>query len=237
MTFEHPIGPLDKISLTEQAAEEIKRWIITQHLQAGERLPAERQLCEALGISRSILREALSLLTAQKVIVKVPGKGIFVGEFDRRSLGVHIRLTIMDKAELGSLRDLRNMLEIGALHLVAQRSTPEELSCLEELVAGMEQKLAQGKRVDQLDTRFHLALFKTAHVPALMQFYGQVLKDVTDVTVFQNPQVRQALTPEVTMANLLLLRQVLDALRQGDVYRAQQAMKAHIGLFPPWDAP
>ncbi|MBN1580256.1 MAG: FadR family transcriptional regulator [Anaerolineae bacterium] len=220
--------PLDKISLAEQAAEAIKRRILTHHLQSGERLPSERQLTETLGISRSILREALSALVGQKVVTKVPGKGLFVGDFDRRSLGVHIRLTITDQAELEALRDLRNMLELGALALIVQRITGQELNRLEDLVEEMERQLSRGERINELDTQFHIALFETAHKPALMPLYTQVLRDSTDVSIFQNPQVRDTLTLDVTMTNLSFLRQVLAALRQGDGYGAQQAMKKHI---------
>ena len=220
--------PLDKTPLTEQAAEAIKRQILTQHLQTGDRLPSERQLCETLGISRSILREALSVLVGQKIVTKVPGKGVFVTDFDRRSLGVDIRLIITDRAELGALRDLRNMLEIGALELVAQRITPGELDRLAGMIEEMEQHVSLGGWINELDAQFHLALFRAAHVPALLRLYEQVLRDVTDVTVFQNPQVRDVLTPEIGKSNLSLLRHVVDALRRGDVCQAQRAMKAHI---------
>jgi DNA-binding FadR family transcriptional regulator len=222
------VEPLDKTPLTEQAAEAIKRQILTQHLQTGDRLPSERQLCETLGISRSILREALSVLVGQKIVTKVPGKGVFVADFDRRSLGVDIRLIITDRAELGALRDLRNMLEIGALELVVQRITPEELDRLAGMIEEMEQQVSQGGWINELDAQFHLALFRAAHVPALLRLYEQVLRDVTDVTVFQNPQVRDVLTPEIGKSNLSLLCQVVDALRRGDVRQAQRAMKAHI---------
>jgi GntR family transcriptional repressor for pyruvate dehydrogenase complex len=222
------MDPLDKTSLAEQATEAIKRQILTQHLQPGDRLPSERRLCEDLGISRTILREALSVLVAQGIIIKVPGKGIFVGEYDRCNLGVHIRLTITDRAELGALQDLRNMLEIGALELIARRGKPEELDRLGKMVEDMERRLSRGERVNEQDTLAHLALFGAAHVPSLMQFYEQVLRDVTDIAVFQNPQVRDVLTPETGMANLFLLKQVLSALRCGDVCGAQEAMKAHI---------
>ena len=219
--------PLDKISLTEQAAEAIKRRILTHHLQSGERLPSERQLCETLGISRSILREALSALVGEKVIVKVPGKGLFVGDFDRRTLGVHIRLTMTDQAELGALRDLRNMLELGALVLISQRITGQELDQLEDRLAEMERQLSQGERIDELDSAFHIALFETAHVPALKQLYDQVLKD-SIVSLLENPEVRVTLTADIGKANLAFLSQVLAALRRGDECSAQQAMKKHI---------
>jgi DNA-binding FadR family transcriptional regulator len=223
---------LDKASLTEQAVEAIKRQILTQHLRPGDRLPPERQLCESLGISRSILREALSALVSQGIVGKVPGKGVYIQDFDRRSLGVHIRLTITDQSELGALKDLRTMLEVGALELVAQRSTVEELDQLEGIIAEMEQRLHRRQPIGNLDYDFHLSLFGAAHAPALLPLYEQVLRDVTDLTVFQNPQVRDTLTPETGLANLSFLRQVLSALRRRDVGAAHQAIVAHISLEP-----
>jgi GntR family transcriptional repressor for pyruvate dehydrogenase complex len=223
---------LDRTSLARQAAEAVKRQILTHHLQAGTRLPSERRLCEMLGISRNILREALSILVAQGIVDKVPGRGAFVGDFNRRSLDVHIRLTIEDESELGALQDLRMMLELGAMELIVQRSTLEELEQLDRLIEGLEQKLSADERINELDTQFHFALFRTAHVPALSQLYEQVLRDVTDVTVFWNPRVRDVLTPEFGMANVSLLREVVGALRRRDVYGAQQAMKKHISVPP-----
>jgi GntR family transcriptional repressor for pyruvate dehydrogenase complex len=222
--------PLGKISLTDQAIEAIKRWILTHHLQEGDQLPSERRLCEILGISRSILREALSALVSQHIVVKVPGKGAFVGDFDRCGLGVHIWLTLTDQAELGTLCDLRDILEIGALELVAQRATGEELDELELQVRDMEQRLSRGERINELDTEFHLALFRAAHVPALLDLYEQVLRDSITVSISQNPRARAVLTPDIGTSNLALLHRVLDGLRSGNTCEAQQAMKSHISM-------
>lgn len=222
--------PLDRISLTAQAVEAIKRHILTRHLQAGDRLPSERQFCQTLGISRNILREALSSLVAQGVVDKIPGKGAFVGDFVRCSLGVDIRVMITDESEFGALRDLRMMLEIGALELIAERGTPEDLDELESLVHQVEEKLARGERINELDTAFHLRLFRAARSPALFQLYEQVLRDVTDVSVYQNPGFRDLLKTEMGRANISLLHQVIDGLRRGNARDAQQAMKSHISM-------
>jgi DNA-binding FadR family transcriptional regulator len=220
--------PLDKSSLADQAAEAIKRQIVTHHLQTGARLPAERQLCETLGISRNILREALSILVAQGIVTKVAGRGAYVGDFDRRGLDVHIRLTIEDESDLGALHDLRMMLELGAIEFAVQRADGRELDHVEEVLVELERKLAAGKRVNELDAQFHLALFAAAHSPALLRLYEQVLRDVTDARVYQNPTFRDLLATEAAVANIHLLRQALDALRRRDAQAAWQAMKAHI---------
>jgi GntR family transcriptional repressor for pyruvate dehydrogenase complex len=224
------MDPLNRTSLSEQAVEAIKRQILTRHLQAGARLPSERQLCESLGISRSILREALSILVAQGIVEKVPGKGAFVADFNRRSVDVHILLEITDESRLRALYDLRIMLELGALQLVAQRGTSAELDQLEDIVEELEHGLSAGEWVGDLDTRFHLSLFSAAHSPALLQLYKQILMDVTDAQTYHNPERRATLTAQAGMANISLLRSVIDALRDGDVCSAQRSMMAHISM-------
>ena len=224
------MDPLDRTSLTQQAAEAIKRQILIRHLQAGARLPSERQLCETLGISRNILREALSTLVAQGIVEKVPGRGAFVGEFNRHNLDVDIRLAITDESELGALHDLRMMLELGAAELVVQRGTPEDLDRLEAMIDHLEEKIPAGDGVGDLDIKFHLALFKAAHSPALFQLYEQVLRDVTDVQIYQHPARRDILTTQFKVENISLLRRAIEALRGGDVCEAQRAMLAHIAL-------
>jgi GntR family transcriptional regulator, transcriptional repressor for pyruvate dehydrogenase complex len=224
------MDPLDRTSLTHQAAEAIKRQVLIRHLQAGARLPSERQLCETLGISRNILREALSTLVAQGIVEKVPGRGAFVGEFNRRNLDVDIRLAITDESELGALHDLRMMLELGAAELVVQRGTPEDLDRLEAVIDHLEEKMPAGDGLGELDIEFHLAMFQAAHSPALFQLYKQVLRDVTDVEIYQHPERRGIFTEQFRVENISLLRQVLEALRGGDVCEAQRAIMAHIAL-------
>ena len=219
---------LDRVPLTEQVTEAIKYSILTQHLQVGHRLPSERELCESLNVSRSILREALSVLVGQGIVTKEQGRGIFVADFDRENLGVAIRLTISDKAELGAIRDLRTILELGMLELVSQRITSDELDQLEIDLDEIDQRLRRGERVNEAETQLHISLFRCAHAPALVDLYSQVVEDATSVTLYQNPELRGFLDDYLNAANLDLFRQTLASLRRGDVCRAHQAMKQHI---------
>lgn len=223
-----PVRSLDHVPLTEQVTEAIKYSILTQHLQAGDRLPSERELCESLNVSRSILREALSVLVGQGIVTKVQGIGIFVADFDRENLGVAIRLTISDKAELGAIRDLRTILELGVLELVAQRITSDELDQLEKDLDEIEQRLRRGERVNESETQLHVSLFRCAHAPALVDLYAQVVEGACNVILYQNPELRRFLDGYLNLANLDLFRQALASLRRGDVCGAHEAMKQHI---------
>ena len=65
---------------------------------------------------------------------------------------------------------------------------------------------------------------------ASLQLYKQILIDVTDAQTYYNPKRRDTLTAETGMTNVSLLRNVIDALRDGDVCVAQRSMMAHISM-------
>ena len=72
--------PLEKKRYSEQIAHLIRQRILSQNLENGAKLPAERQLAVELGVSRSVVREALCMLDVSGYVSvrKGPGGGIFV---------------------------------------------------------------------------------------------------------------------------------------------------------------
>ena len=80
------LRPMTKDTLTLRVADAIKAYIVTENLSPGAQLPSERNLSHLLAVSRNIVREGLSILVAEGVIVKKPGKGIFVRPMAEDSL-------------------------------------------------------------------------------------------------------------------------------------------------------
>lgn len=78
--------PLKRTNLTSQVAESVRSYITDNGLRPGDRLPAERELTEMLGVSRNILREALKGLAAIGLIEARQGDGTFVSGVDYSSL-------------------------------------------------------------------------------------------------------------------------------------------------------
>src|SRR5262245_66091019 len=87
------LEPLSRDTLTKQATETLRRFILTEDLMPDEQLPSERELSESLSVSRNIVREALSVLVAEGLIVKQPGRGIFVTDFDRAKVALQIAVS------------------------------------------------------------------------------------------------------------------------------------------------
>jgi len=69
---------LTKSSLYESAVDYIENLILDGKVEPGEKIPSERELVELLGISRTVLREALRVLESKSLISIFPGKGVYV---------------------------------------------------------------------------------------------------------------------------------------------------------------
>lgn len=74
-----PTVPIVRVPVRQQVEEAIKAMIVEGTLSSGHRL-IERECCEVLGVSRSILREAFRRLEAERLLARVPGKGLVVSE-------------------------------------------------------------------------------------------------------------------------------------------------------------
>ena len=112
------LEPLSRDTLRQQTIETLKRLIITENLQAGDQLPSERELSEVLAVSRNVVREALSALVAEGIVVKRAGRGAFVADFDRTQLNTQLSLSLTDNGEFQQLKEARAVLEIGILGLL-----------------------------------------------------------------------------------------------------------------------
>src|SRR5664279_1114252 len=76
------LTPVARRSIVSDAREQITRLIVSGALKPGEKLPAERQLIEMLGVSRPTLREGIAALTAMGILEARQGAGTFVSDLD-----------------------------------------------------------------------------------------------------------------------------------------------------------
>lgn len=165
----------------EEALEQILQVVRLGLVAAGERLPAERELAERLGISRVTLREVLRVLQDQGLVRARRGRygGTFVlpradaageDELRRRVAG----------ADVEDVLRFREVLESGAAGLCAAHGLPDAGAArLREALAGThDAPLAQYRR---LDTRLHLTVTELCGSPALAGQYAAVRATLNDL--------------------------------------------------------
>jgi GntR family transcriptional repressor for pyruvate dehydrogenase complex len=125
-------------------------------LAPGTRLPAERELCEQLGIARSTLRQALTALVQSGHLHAVRGRGggTFVADAPPPAEAPSAELV----ASWRDICDQRLAVELGVAVLAAERATPDAIAPLDALVSEMEGRLNDFPAYRRADVRFHVAL-------------------------------------------------------------------------------
>ena len=189
------LRPLARDTLTKQAADTLRRFILAEGLKVGDALPSERELSEILSVSRNIVREALTILVAEDLIVKKPGSGIFVTDFDPTRVTPQIAVSIdYDSRQLHALSEARSAVELGGVELMVTRITTKQLAELERINAELATKLAQHRSTIRQDVEFHTVLFQATHnqvlvdlIPLLVEYFRLSIVE-RPTAILRNPR-------------------------------------------------
>lgn len=148
--------------------------IIAGRFGADGALPPEPLLCEELGVSRTVVREAVKALVAKGMIQTGPKVGTRVLPHDHwnwfdpdvMAWQAHAGLT---PEFVRDLQDLRLIVEPAAIRIAAQRATAQDLEGLEEAFAGMRHAVYEGGDYVTHDLRFHQGLLRASGNRMLVQ--------------------------------------------------------------------
>lgn len=157
----------------ELVAEEILRLIGESDLRPGDRMPTENQLAARLGTSRTVVREAVKILSAIGRVRAHKGRGLFVandeGMLGSARLGSFFLPTDLD--HVYQLFEFRRVQEAAAGRLAAARATPADLRAIEEAAETCRQGHLTGRHelFDQGDDDFHLSIAKASQNPFLVE--------------------------------------------------------------------
>lgn len=220
------LEPLARDTLTKQATETLRRFILTEDLKAGGQLPSERELSESLSVSRNIVREALSVLVAEGLIVKQPGRGIFVTDFDRDQVAPQIAVSVdYNGRSLAALSEARAAVELGAITLIAKRISDQELAQLEQINRSLEENLHRHHPTIKDDVEFHKLLMLSTRNPVLIELIPLLVEHFR-LSVMNRPSAIYH-NPERVVAEH---RRIIAALRARDAAAARQALIEHLHL-------
>lgn len=153
------LKPIEKRERVYQAViQQIKQAIEQGEILPGEKLPSERTLAETLGVSRTSIKEAMTVLESTGVIDVRPGVGMFVREESERSLLLKFSMILDEKEEkLDDLIELRQAIEGDAAFYAAIRITEEQKMKLtaiyEKLVEKEKRRRWLPKRISSFITR------------------------------------------------------------------------------------
>jgi GntR family transcriptional repressor for pyruvate dehydrogenase complex len=161
-SLEIVIEPLEREQrLYERVVEKVLALIANSTWKPGYRLPPERELAEAFGVSRTVVREAVKALEARGVLESATGSRISVRQVDfnmvSQSLQTYMQLANRDDFEI-RLNEIRRVLEVEMVALAAARRTPEQLAQLNQICQQMRASGNTAKQMAELDFRLHITL-------------------------------------------------------------------------------
>lgn len=226
--------------LADKLADRLRREISAGRYKPGERLPTERELAEAYGVSRPIVREALGRLKQDDLIVSRQGSGAFVAE---GSINV-FRLEPFDAlnpVEVKNIVELLTAVESAASAHAAVRRTKAQLAAIRGRLQDMDKAIARGLPGIDEDVAFHRAIIEATGNPVfrdMLDFLdGRVRSFIR--TARTNSARFAGLTHQVQTEHAAILKAIADRDADG----ARKAAADHLGnalarlahYMPDWD--
>lgn len=221
------------MKVSDKVVQNLRMLIEQQNMQVGDRLPAERKLCEQLGVSRSSLREAIQQLISMGVLLSKMGAGTFLQQLPNAWSQDQIvqplsHLIDQDPAYRFDVQEARTILEGGTAWYAAKRATPEDLKNIRECydqIASF-QALGDDDQAAKADTRFHLAIAEASHNLVLIQ----MMRSLFDLLQFNVALGRRKVYSESHRFDQLHDQhfQVMAAIERRDPEAAQKAVCGHI---------
>ncbi|MEU3274787.1 FCD domain-containing protein [Saccharomonospora sp. NPDC006951] len=229
MSSEAAAPNIRRLHTHEQVLAAIQQRILGSGLGAGDALPAERDLADSLGSSRSGVRKALRVLESLGLVRDEAGNWVLTGN-SSTALANLLRLRMaLAGFRLTDLVEVRVQLERSAATRAAEAATSEDLGRLRDILNSMSEPGISTNRFNALDTEFHVALARASH-NALAVELMQSLRDAVQAgmtTAFTSirdwPGTAHRLSEEHDA--------VLDAIETGDGALAARRIGAHVSDF------
>ena len=213
-------APVQSQTAFEETLERLGTAIKLGLLEPGERLPAERELCRQLGISRSTLRQALTALVQSGHLHAARGRsgGTFVAESPPPA-------EAPSGALLAGWRDAcdqRLAVELAVAVLAAERADPAAIEPLRDCVRAMDETLEDFTAFRQADVRWHIGLAEAARSPRLVAAMTETQGQMSDLIAYI------AHPPELLAWSNQQHDRMLAAVAKRDGDRAMRIMAEHL---------
>lgn len=211
-----------KNKVYEEVAKQIER-LILQKLHPGDKLPAERELAEMFGVSRSSIRDAMRSLELVGLVEPRQGAGTVVREISTDLLITPISNVIAHKRQLvDELLDFRKMLEPPLAARAASHASIEQIHEMEEILRRQGEKLSRGDLPIEEDSEFHYAIAMASGNSVVLK----VLDVVMDLLRESRARsLQRAGRPQKSVAGH---RRILTAIKRHDAVAAETAMRQHL---------
>src|SRR5579883_370593 len=200
------------------------------HLAVGERLPSERELGEQLGVSRTIVREAIRVLASQGILTVRQGRRAVVdADLSTASLRP-IRQLIADTARetFGDVMDARLILEVASAERAARRATLDDIAAMAEALEHLRTVQAPSAPADSAHAAFHRAVARASHNLFLERMVDSLLDAQSAGQRWETPRGEDAMDIALLPLGYEAHAKIFRPIRDHRVAAARRAMHEHL---------
>jgi GntR family transcriptional repressor for pyruvate dehydrogenase complex len=212
-----------KERLVDRVVEEIQHLIIDHKLEPGMKLPPERDFAEQIGVSRTVIREAVKILVTKGMLQVRHGVGTVVNKIGGDQISEPLTMLFKTKGiTLANLHQVRTILEVEIAGVAAENATPQEVKHLEENLAELEKNMNDPEAFAAGDTAFHHTIAEFSHNPLLVMLLDSIggLMHEVRTNISRYPAIFKTVLPDH--------REILKSIQTKDTKRARQAMRHHL---------
>ena len=216
------LRPIINYSLTDQVETKLLELFKKEDLRNGDAIPKENELCEAMGVSRTVIREALTRLKTIGLIESKKNKGMTLTEPDLLiGLDKLLQPKILSEETLQDMFEMRLALEMGIAELVFARIKPQDITELKAILKS--EKEYEHDFEMEFEARFHGRIYAIARNNTLLRFQSMLLpifKYVHDKGL--------KLKAEELPKNYVTHSMIVKVLENGNPEKYRDAMKRHL---------
>lgn len=221
------LQPLDAPRrLTAELVARLTADITSGKLPPGSRLPTEQEMIAATGVSRTVIREAVAALRADRLVVTRQGVGAFVANHVRRPF----RVDFDERSplrEVLNVMELRTGVEIEAAGLAAERASPTQVKKITDKFNAIRAAIDRGESAVDEDFVFHCAIANATGNPQFTRFLEYLGRFIIPRrSIWEDGASAERRVQLETFQKEH--EQILHAIQAGAVSQARAAMQRHL---------
>jgi GntR family transcriptional repressor for pyruvate dehydrogenase complex len=222
----HVAGRKKYRNLAQGVVEELSARIRDAEFKPGDKLPPEAAIMEVYGVSRTVVREAISQLQAGGLVQTRHGIGTFVLEPPQRGLGLGTD-SIVTVRDVLAILELRISMETEAAWLAATRRSDEQVAQMGVALGDMQRALENGSMSIEADVRFHQLIAQATGNRYFVELLGQLGNAIIPRARLNTPELDTRPADYLERVNREH-EDIYKSILRKDAEAARAAMRTHL---------
>ncbi|HCN61762.1 MULTISPECIES: FadR/GntR family transcriptional regulator [Mammaliicoccus] len=219
---------MKRTSLVDVAVENLKEYITEHQFKNGDKLPSEKMLIEQLGVSRTVVREAISRLQQSGLIQVKSGSGMFITDKNNHLSMLFESHMKVHGFKIKELLEVRKILELGAIRLIIENKIPIDATKLRNINEIYYNALEQSQKLAQYDSAFHETIILFTDNQTLITM-SKVIKEY-----FDKNQFNQIVDKEDIEKSYKEHGEIIQAIESRDLSLAHAIINRHLSRVIEW---